>query len=157
MDDFKKSDTASWDAGQVRRAESARGERPAHPPQRRRRRRRRRMNPFLFLFLHLTFVALASGLLGCGGWLLFSDFCSFNRSGMPTVDAVVEVADGDTLDTIADKLLDAGLIEYKWFFKLYADVTGAEEEIGVGAHTLNTDMDYHALVAGMRSVSSSLK
>ena len=155
MADFKKSDTASWDAGQVRRAEPAR-ENAAHPPQRRRRRRRRRMNPFLFIFLHLTFVALASGLLGCGGWLLFSDFCSFNRSRMPTVDAVVEVVAGDTLDSIADKLLDAGLIEYKWFFKLYADVTGAEEDIGVGAHTLNTDMDYHALVAGMRSVSGSL-
>ena len=53
MADFNKSDTASWDAGQVRR------EQPSRPPQRRRRRRRRRMNPFLFILLHLIFVALA--------------------------------------------------------------------------------------------------
>ena len=153
MSDFNHSDTASWDAGQVRR------EQPQHPPrqpQRRRRRRRRRMNPFLFILLHLTFVALASALLGCGGWLLFSDFCSFNRSASPVAEMVIEVAAEDTVDTIADKLAAAGLIEYKWFFKLYANVTNAQEEIGMGTYTLNTDMDYHALVAGMRSVSGSM-
>ena len=59
MAEFNNRDTASWDAGQVRR------EPPANPPRRKRRRRRRRMNPFLFLLLHLIFVALASALLGC--------------------------------------------------------------------------------------------
>lgn len=154
MADFNNSDTASWDAGQVRREAPSRS--PSRPPQRKRRRRRRRMNPILFILLHLIFVALASALLGCGGWLLFSDFCSFNRAGSPVRDAEVEVVAGDTVDSIADKLADAGLIEYKWFFKLYANVTGAEEEIGMGTYTLNTDMDYHALVAGMRSVGGSM-
>lgn len=155
MADFHNSDTASWDAGQVRREQPS--PRPsAQPPQRKRRRRRRRMNPFLFILLHLTFVVLASALLGCGGWLLFSDFCSFNRSGAPIQDTVVEVTADDTVETITDKLADAGLIEYKWFFKLYANLTSAEEEIGMGTYTLNTDMDYHALVAGMRSVSGSI-
>ena len=155
MAEFKNSDTANWDAGQVRREDSRRSA-SGRPPQRRRRRRRRRMNPILFILLHLIFVALASALLGCGGWLLFSDFCSFNRSAAPVAEAVVEVVAEDTLDTITQKLADAGLIEYKWFFKLYAGVTGAEEEIGMGTYTLNTDMDYHALVAGMRSVSGSM-
>ncbi|WP_295762147.1 endolytic transglycosylase MltG [uncultured Oscillibacter sp.] len=150
MADFNKSDTASWDAGQVRR------EQPSRPPQRRRRRRRRRMNPFLFILLHLIFVALASALLGCAGWLLFSDFCSFNRSSSPTVETIVEVSAEDTVDTVADKLKQAGLIEYTWFFKLYANVTGAEEKIGMGSHALNTDMDYHALVLGMRSAAGSM-
>lgn len=154
MADFNKSDTASWDAGQVRREQPPRS--PSQPPQRKRRRRRRRMNPFLFMLLHLVFVALASALLGCAGWLLFSDFCSFNRSSAPTVEAEVVVEAEDTVDTVADKLKDAGLIEYTWFFKLYADVTGAQEKIGMGTYTLNTDMDYHALVLGMRSVAGSM-
>lgn len=150
MAEYNNRDTASWDAGQVR--ESA----PARPPQHRRRRRRRRMNPFLFLLLHIIFVALASALLGCAGWLLFSDFCSFNRSGTPPVETVVEVVADDTVETVAAKLKDAGLIEYTWFFKLYANVTGAEEKIGMGTHTLNTDMDYHALVLGMRSAAGNM-
>lgn len=150
MADFKNSDTASWDAGQVRR------EAPHPPRQRKRRRRRRRMHPLLFLLLHLIFVALASALLGCAGWLLFSDFCSFNRAGMPIEEMEVEVTAEDTVDTVADKLKNAGLIEYTWFFKLYANVTGAEEKIGMGTHTLNTDMDYHALVLGMRSAAGNM-
>ena len=150
MAEFNNRDTASWDAGQVRR------ERPANPPQRKRRRRRRRMNPFLFLLLHVIFVALASALLGCAGWLLFSDFCSFNRSGTTPVETVVEVVADDTVDTVAEKLKDAGLIEYTWFFKLYANITGAEEKIGMGTHALNTDMDYHALVLGMRSAAGNM-
>lgn len=155
MADFNNRDTASWDAGQVRR-EASSPRSSSRPPQRKRRRKRRRTHPILFILLHLIFVALASMLLGCGGWLLFSDFCSFNRAGSPVRQAEVEVAEEDTIDVIADKLANAGLIEYKWFFKLYAGVTGAEEEIGAGAHTLNTDMDYHALVAGMRSVDSAV-
>ena len=150
MADFKNSDTASWDAGQVRR------EAPHPPRQRKRRRRRRRIHPLLFLLLHLIFVALASALLGCAGWLLFSDFGSFNRAGMPIEEMEVEVTAEDTVDTVADKLKNAGLIEYTWFFKLYANVTGAEEKIGMGTHTLNTDMDYHALVLGMRSAAGNM-
>ena len=149
MAEFNNRDTASWDAGQVRREGTP-------PPQRKRRRRRRRMNPFLFLLLHMIFVALTSALLGCAGWLLFSDFCSFNRSGTPPVEIMVEVVADDTVDTVAGKLKEAGLIEYSWFFKLYANITGAEEKIGMGTHTLNTDMDYHALVLGMRSSAGNM-
>ena len=68
---------------------------------------------------------------------------------------MVVVAD-DTVDTVAGKLKEAGLIEYSWFFKLYANITGAEEKIGMGTHTLNTDMDYHALVLGMRSSAGNM-
>ena len=150
MAEYNNRDTASWDAGQVRR------EPPSRPPQRKRRRRRRRMNPFLFLLLHLIFVALASALLGCAGWLLFSDFCSFNRSGVTPVEMEVEIVADDTVDSVADKLKAAGLIEYPWFFKLYANITGAEEKIGMGTHALNTDMDYHALVLGMRSSAGNM-
>ena len=61
MAEYHNSDTASWDAGQVRREQTSRPS-SQHPPQRKRRRRRRRMHPLLFLLLHLLFVALASAL-----------------------------------------------------------------------------------------------
>lgn len=149
MSDMKRGDTASWDQRQVRR------ETPPHPPAGKKRRRKRKslLNRFLMLILHILFVALASVLLGSFGWMLFSDFCSFN---CPIPDTTIQVTSSDNIDTIADKLEDAGLIQYKWFFKLYAGFTGAEDEIAIGAYTLNGDMDYHALVAGMRSTSASI-
>ena len=149
MSDMKRGDTASWDQRQVRR------ETQPHPPAGKKRRRKRKslLNRFLMLILHILFVALASVLLGSFGWMLFSDFCSFN---CPIPDTTIQVTSSDNIDTIADKLEDAGLIQYKWFFKLYAGFTGAEDEIAIGAYTLNGDMDYHALVAGMRSTSASV-
>ena len=149
MSDYRQGDTASWDAEQVRQNHPSR---QARQPEQKRRRRRRR-NPILGLILHLLFVLLASALLGSFGWMLFSDFCSFNCD---VPNTTVQVTSEDDLSSIAEKLEDAGLIEYKWFFKLYSSFTGAEEEISIGSYTLNGDMDYHALVAGMRGTSSSV-
>ena len=52
---------------------------------------------------------------------------------------------------------DAGLIEYKWFFRMFASVAKADEKIGMGTYTLNTEMDYRALIVGMRSSSGNMK
>ena len=147
MADYRQGDTASWDAGQVRQPQ-----RQQRNPEPKRRRRKRRRNPLLRLILHLLFVLLASALLGSFGWMLFSDFCSFN---CPIPNITIQVTSEDDLGDIADKLEDAGLIQYKWFFKLYARFTDADQEIGIGSYTLNGDMDYHALVAGMRPNSGS--
>lgn len=144
MADYKKGDTASWDTEQVRR-----GRAEQHTAVRRRK-KRRHMNPLLYLLL----VVLTSAILAGVGWLLITDLCAFNRGTI--TDVTVEVTAEDTLSTVADKLQDAGLIQYKWFFKLYASISHADEKIGMGTYTLNTDMDYHALVVGMRSSSGNM-
>ena len=151
MADFRKGDTASWDSAQVRRGQ------PDHPQQNqsaRRRKKRRRINPFLALILYVLIVAAASATMAGVGWLLASDLCAFNRGAK--MEATVEISAEDTLDTVADKLQEAELIRYKWFFKLFAAFTKAEDEIGIGTYTLNNDMDYHALISGMRSSSGSM-
>src|SRR5699024_9624275 len=56
---------------------------------------------------------------------------------------------------MADALQDAGLIQYKWLFRLFAWVYDADEKIDQGTYVLNTNMDYMALVRGMRSTGSS--
>ena len=148
MSDYKKGDTASWDAGEVRRAQ---GERPAQPV---RRRKKRRVNPILRFFAYILFVAIASGILASVGWLLMSDLCAFNRGTV--VKATVEVTAEDSVSTIAEKLQDAGLIKYKWFFRLFAGFSHAQEKIGIGTYELNTDMDYRALITGMRNTSGNM-
>lgn len=148
MADYRNGDTASWDAAQVRHSQSE------HRPQNRstrRRKKRRRMNPLLAVFLYLLIVVSASATFAGVGWLLASDLCAFNRG--TKMETSVEISAEDTLDTVADKLQEADLIQYKWFFKLFAKVTKAEDKISAGTHVLNNDMDYHALISGMRSSS----
>ena len=155
MSDYKNGDTASWDASQVRRSQAGHTGRsqgnPSQQPQRRRR-KRRRINPVLYILC----VLVASAILAGVGWLLASDLCAFSRDIPSTTKITIEITADDDMGSIAEKLQDAGLIRYKWFFRLFAAVTGASEEVGIGTYELNTDMDYHALIAGMRSSSGNL-
>ena len=155
MSDYKNGDTASWDASQVRRSQAGHTGRsqgnPSQQPQRRRR-LRRRINPVLYILC----VLVASAILAGVGWLLASDLCAFSRDIPSTTKITIEITADDDMGSIAEKLQDAGLIRYKWFFRLFAAVTGASEEVCIGTYELNTDMDYHALIAGMRSSSGNL-
>ena len=149
MSDDKKGDTASWDAGEVRRAHEEH-ERQPDP----RRRKKRRGSPTLRFLGYILFVVIASGILAGTGWILMSDLCAFNRG--PIVKATVEVTAEDTISSIAGKLEEAGLIKYKWFFRLFAGFSDAQEKIGIGTYELNTDMDYRALITGMRNTSGNM-
>ena len=143
MAEYRNGDTASWDSKEVRRAQE--------PAQRKKKRRRRRgMNPILYIFLVLVTSALLAGI----GWLLMSDLCAFNRGGI--VEKTVEITADDDMGDVAAKLKEQGLINYEWFFKLFANVTNADEKIGLGTYTLNTDMDYRALILGMRSTAGNM-
>lgn len=153
MSEYRKDDTASWDAREVRRAQE---ERTAASTQHtgRKKTRRRRRNPLLRLLGYLLFVALASALLASAGWMLGSDFCAFNRGALAR--ATVEITAEDTVDTVAEKLEQAGLIKYKWFFKLYAGVSHADQKIGIGTYELNNEMDYRALILNMHNTSGNM-
>lgn len=141
MAKYQRDDTASWDAGQVRQQQT-----------RRKPRRKRRL--WLRIPLYLIFVALLSMLMAECGWLLASDLCAFGQGEI--VERTVEVTAEDTVSTVAEKLQETGLIKYPWFFRLFARFTKAESKIGIGTYTLNTDMDYQALINGMRNGSGNM-
>ena len=154
MDHEEKYNTARWDAGQVRREG---GERPPHSAQsaaseERRRRNRRKGRERRFL-LWLIFVVAVSAILAGVGWLLANDMCAFNKEPLT---ATIEVTKDDDVNSIATKLKNEGLIEYKWFFKLFGAVRHAGDKIGIGTYTLNTEMDYRALILGMHNSSGNL-
>ena len=125
MSDYKNGDTASWDASQVRPQPGrpcgggARAIRPSS-------RRRRPGSPVLYILC----VLVASAILAGVGWLLASDLCAFSRDIPSTTKITIEITADDDMGSIAEKLQDAGLIRYKWFFRLFAAVTGASEEGG---------------------------
>ena len=154
MDHEEKYNTARWDAGQVRREG---GERPTHSAQsaaseERRRRNRRKGRERRFL-LWLIFVVAVSAILAGVGWLLANDMCAFNKEPLT---ATIEVTKDDDVNSLATKLKNEGLIEYKWFFKLFGAVRHAGDKIGIGTYTLNTEMDYRALILGMHNSSGNL-
>lgn len=160
MSDERQFDTARYDTQRVRDADrrtgtsgqsSRRALTSAQKEALRRKGRRRR--GFLKFVLWLIFVVAASLILSAVGWLLANDFAALNKAPL---SATVTITKDDDLDTVADKLKDTGLIEYKWFFKLFGKIAHAEDKIGIGDHELNTEMDYSALINGMRSSSGSL-
>ena len=141
MANYRNEDTASWDTKQVRRAREEQ-----RPRKKVKRRRKRRFNPILYLL----FVLVTSAVLAYAGWALITDLCAFNKDYM---EVEIEITHDDTVETVANKLEESGLIEYQWFFKLFGKFAHAEDNIGVGVHQLSTDMDYRALIVGMRSSS----
>ena len=145
MAERKREETASWDAQEVRRAQAEHQQR--HPVKKK---KRRRINPLLYIL----FVLIVSAILAEVGWLLGSDLCGFNKEYK---EVTIEVVSEDSIKTIAKKLENEGLIKYKWFFRFYAGMTDAQEEIGIGTYKLNTDMDYNAMINGMRNSSGNMK
>ena len=142
--------TTGWDSQQVRRQAGGAHAEPS-APRPARRRRKKRGNPLLRFLVWLIFVVTASAILAGVGWLLANDLCAFKKDPL---EAEVVVEEGDDAGDIAQKLKDAGLIEYKWFFRLFAAVANLNDKIedgtvGVGPHTLDTDMDYRALITGL--------
>ena len=152
MADFRRGDTAGWDREQVRRSQAER-QRP-QPVKKKKKRKKKGVNPLIRVILWFVFVGLTSAILAGSGWLLLSDLCAFNRGGIQKV--TVEVTSADTVDSVASKLQNKGLIKYKWFFTLFANFSHAEEDIGIGTYELNTDMDYRSLIKGMQSTSGNM-
>ena len=79
-------------------------------------------------------------------WVCAADVLAFGREEKIVS---ISVTTADNMETIAEKLHKAGLVNYPELFLFYADLTDAEEKITTGTFTLNTVYDYHALVNQM--------
>lgn len=144
MSDYRNDETANWNAAEVRAAAERRAAAQPH-----RHKRRRKFGAVRYLL----FVLVVSVVLAGVGWLLINDFCSFNKKETTTT---VEVTAEDDLGSIAAKLHDAGLVRYKWFFRIFGAFDHAESKIGIGSYELNSSMDYLALITAMHNASGNL-
>lgn len=151
MSEFNNQETASWDTNRVRRGEemSRRGGGEPERPHNRRRRHKR----FLSGWKYALFVGLTSMLLAGVGWLLINDFCAFSKAD---ITATVQVTADDDLSSVANKLHDAGLVQYKWFFKFFGGIANANDKIGIGSYKLSSEMDYMALINAMHNSSGGM-
>ncbi len=135
-----RNETTRFDAQRVRRAQEQQQQRT---PQRRP--KKKRIGPGAIL-LYFGFILVFSAILAGTAWLVANDICSFNKE---EAEVAIVVEEGDSIKSVAKKLKSEGLINYKRVFCLFAGVFDAKEKIGPGIYTLNSDMDYRALINGM--------
>lgn len=130
------------------RSSQSREEAPARRP-----RRRSRGSTVGFVALYIVAVIGVSILLACIGWIAANDVLALNKAEK---EVTVTITKEDSFGDVASMLKKEGLIEYKLLFHLFATITGGKDKISPGTYTLNTDMDYRALISGM-SMNSSTK
>ncbi len=110
-------------------------------------------------------------------WMAANDALSLNKSpfetsvSLPvekfsTKDMTVENADGTyekrTVSSVdreylLNTLKAAGLIQYKWLFSFYCNLSNAYSKVDPGEYTLKSSYDYRALVQNMRKGVGGMK
>ena len=126
--------------------------------------------------MYFVFIVCVSIILACVAWMSAADVLALNKEPysaevtLPTdifTSKTVEVVDKDgnvtgtkrvssaDIDYVANELKTAGLIQYKWLFKLFCKISNADTKIEPGQYTLKTTYDYRALIRKMQKDSGS--
>ncbi len=87
-------------------------------------------------------------------WACCSDLMAFGKADKAITITITET---DDIDSISQKLADAGLISYPNLFKTFATLTHKDEDIDPGTYTLNSYYDYNAMINGMQQYAPSRK
>lgn len=126
--------------------------------------------------MYFLFVLSVSVILACLLWSAASDVLALKSSDVVatvtlekanfTYDKItVKDDDGNEKEKkvhyadigyVADQLKDAGIIKYKWLFKIFCSVYNADEKIDPGTYELKGIYDYKALVKKMTSGSGAM-
>lgn len=98
-------------------------------------------------------IILAIGTtLGRFLWVCAADVLAFGRESSKVS---ITITTNDTIEDIAQKLHDAGLVRYPQLFEFYASIAVDEGDIIPGTFEMDTLYDYHALVVQMGPRSSN--
>lgn len=79
-------------------------------------------------------------------WVYAADVLAFGKEDR---QVTILITEEDTIEVIAEKLSNAGLIRYPWMFAKFADVTGKGEKIDPGEYKLSAMYDYNAMINAM--------
>ncbi len=105
--------------------------------------------PHIFATIIWLVLILAIGVsLGRVLWVCCADVMAFGKSDQKVT---ITITAEDTIDTISQKLGQANLVRYPNLFKMFAEITGKDEDICVGTFTLSPQLDYNAMINAMYS------
>ena len=94
----------------------------------------------------LALVVFIGVSLGRTLWVSCADLMAFDKEPRKVT---VTITEKDNIDTISEKLGRAKLIRYPGLFKAFAEATGKVENISPGTFTLNSYLDYNAMINAM--------
>ena len=125
--------------------------------------------------MYFIFIMCISIILACLAWMASSDMLALNKPDFSaSVTLPMSIFESETVDTLdedgnktgtkrvtradidslADTLKEAGLIEYKWLFKTFCRISNAETKVSPGEYELKSSYDYRALIQHMRPGAS---
>ena len=113
--------------------------------------------------LYALFVISVSIVLACMLWMYASDALALSKEEKTAVVYLEEyepVGDMPTMndegqeilvdiDQVATALKNAGIIEYKWLFKVFCSFCDGETKMDPGTYDVSTKQDYYALVSSL--------
>ena len=126
--------------------------------------------------MYFVFILCLGVVLACLAWMAASDMLALNKTPYTTtVTLPMSIFSSETVDTfddngvktgtkrvthadmeyVAETLKDAGLIEYKWLFQLFSQISHADTKIKPGDYELESTFDYRALIQNMRPGSGA--
>ena len=125
-------------------------EKPKKKKKRRRRmdRRAREMWGCAGSIFYVLFIIGVSLVAACVLIMAALDLTGLNKPG---ISVKVTIEENTTAAAVADTLAEHNLIDHKWFFKLYANVTGEDSEFKSGVYTLSANMGYGNIVDQLRA------
>lgn len=100
----------------------------------------------------LAIILVIGTTLGRFLWVCAADVLAFGRESKKVS---ITITANDTIEDIAQKLYDGGLIRYPYLFEFYAGLAVDEGDIIPGTFEMDTLYDYHALVIQMGPRSSN--
>ena len=132
-------------------------EKPAAPPRKVRPKRKKGYGllgiPHIIVTaIWLVIIVMIGVWMGRVIWVSAADVLAFGKESQ---QITLTIEDTDDLEIISQKLKSAGLIEYPGLFKLYGELSHADQKIDPGTYTLDTIYDYMALVNSMQIYSGA--
>ncbi len=100
----------------------------------------------------LVLVVAIGVSLGRVLWVCCADVMAFGKESQKIT---ITITEDDTIKTISKKLGNANLVRYPNLFEFFAKVTGKDKDIDVGTYTLNSHLDYNAMINAMVNYSSN--
>lgn len=118
--------------------------------ERKRKRQKSERNGCMFKIIWMSMIVVMAVVLGFFIWNDCSDLLGISRPESET-SVVIDLPENATIDQVVDILVENHLIKEPGFFRLYAKITKSESGFKEGIHSMDTNMDYEAIINTLQS------